>query len=294
MPSSLKCHLKMVANLFDAYTAALFLRSKHGEGYKLVAKESLGDAIRDSCVIESGQGLIGWVAREGKRLHVTHFTRDTRTLGIYNTDTGIKAFLASPLPYREGVLMVDSKNRYAFPEKKQRILDDCARVAYDLWFLTRQEVEREFYRELLDWLIDSGTDFLDDIGRLGRLLGLKMAFHARRKQGERLYRLCGTVGVHGLKAGDTSYSVDEGLMGWFFRYKKNVILNKFRGEAAQSYIIKRDESLSPGPVVLGICLPEGSETSEVVLFSGETDIERWPSDILDTLSRSLSRVRGNI
>ncbi len=283
----------MVANLFDAYTAALFLRSKHGESYRLVAKESLGDAVKDSCVIESGQGLIGWVAREGKRLHVTHFTRDTRTLGIYKIDTGIKAFLASPLPYREGVLMVDSKNRYAFPEKKQRILDDCARVAYDLWFLIRQEVEREFYRKLLDWLIDSGANFLDDIGRLGKLLGLKMVLYACKDRGEKLYRLRGTIGVHGLKAGDTLYSVDEGLMGWFFRYKKNVILNKFRGEAAQSFIIKRNESLNPGPVVVGICLPENGETSEVVLFSGETDIERWPSDILETLSRSLSRIRGN-
>ena len=286
---SLRHLVQVVANLFDSFTAALFVRSPHEDSLDLVAWESLSPYIVPACRIEIGQGLIGWVAREKKRLHVTHFDRDTRTLGIYSRDVDIKAFLAVPLPHGEGVLMVDSKNRYAFPEKKQRILEDCATMALDLWSSWRNQRELDFYRSWSDWYLGLSGDIRYLLTSLGKLLGLKSGLVAFQNRDETSFVIEASIGMSkktGLNG--QSFCVDKGLVGWVLRYKKHLILSHFGADRHRSYFLWPDEPFDGGPVVIG--LYQGIERGALAwILAGDIDLSGWPKDFAKLLVYSLDR-----
>ncbi len=287
---SLKNLVQMVANVFDSFTAALFIRSHQEDFLDLVAWESLSPHIVPGCRIEVGHGLIGWVVREEKRLHVTHFDRDTRTLGIYSKDVKIKAFLAAPLPHGEGALMVDSKNRYAFPEKKQRILEDCATMAFDLWSSWRNRCELEFYRRWSNWYLVIPGETGSLLASLGELLGLKCGLVAFQKGDESSFVVEADIGLSGKASlNGQSFSVDKGLVGWILRHKKHLILSHFGIDRHRSYFLWSDEPFNGGPVVIGLYQPiEGG--AFVWILTGDIDMSGWPKDFAKLLVYSLGRV----
>jgi hypothetical protein len=290
MPACLNNFIRLVANIFDSFTAALFIRSEHGDDLHLMAWESISPYVVPGCNIGVGQGLIGWVAREGKRLHVTHFDRDTRTLGIYSRDVGIKAFLAAPLLGGAGVLMVDSKNRYSFPEKKQRILEDCAIVVSDLWSSWKSHRELRFYRRWNKWHHGLSGKIEHLLTSLKELLGLKSGLVAFHERDDNVFIIKATIGLpQEISLKGQSFNTGKGLVGWLLRYRKHLILSRYGSDKHKSYFLWSDEPFDRGPVVIGLFQPVEAGTL-VWILTGDTDLSGWPGGFAELLVFSLDRV----
>ncbi len=289
MPAYLKHFVEMVANMFEPLTAALFIRSHRGDDLDLVAWETLSSHVVPECTIGLGHGLIGWVAREGKMLHVTHFDRDTRTLGIYSRDVEIKAFLATPLLHGEGVLMVDSRNRYAFPEKKQRILENCAAIASDLLSSWRGQRELEFYRCWHDWHLGLSGGTQDILTDLRELLGLKWGLVAFREGNKDTFVVQNTTGLpQGAIPKTRFFNVDTGLVGWLLKYRKHLILSRFGKDRHRSYFLWPDEPFDRGPVVIGLF--QSVEAGALAwILTGNIELSGWPEGLAELLVLSLDK-----
>lgn len=240
------------------------------------------------CRIKIGRGLIGWVAKEKKRLHVTCFDRDTRTLGIYSRDVDIKALLAVPFPNGEGVLMVDSKNRYAFSEKKQRILEGCTTLAFDLWSLWKNHQNLDFYRHWSYWHLGLSGDIRHLLSGLGELLGMKVGFVGFQVN-EASFVIEASIGVpkDSVLKGQV-FGIDKGLIGWILRYKKHLILTHFGVDRHRSYFLWPDEPFEAGPVVIGLYQPLKKGALAWIL-TGDVDLSGWPGDFAEFLINSLDK-----
>ncbi len=286
--SSLDNYVRMVANVYDAHTAALFVQLPHGSVMELVAKESLSRQVVSRCVIRPGEGVLGWVAKERRRLHVTRFDRDTRTLGIYGRDVKIRALLAAPLPEGRGVLMVDSRNRHAFPEKKQKILDDFAAVAWDLWNARRCRMELEFYRTFSRLVLEPGLSLRRCVTSIAGLMGLDTVVMASMVRGRRKYtvELVWRRGADSDRWKGRQFGLDEGYAGWFFRKGLSLIMKDFKGDAQKCCLLGSGDVLCRGEVLAGVVIRRDN-FRRIVMFTGEADVTAWPDELLDLISRAV-------
>ncbi|WP_243311087.1 GAF domain-containing protein [Fundidesulfovibrio agrisoli] len=127
--------LQLVCNVFDSYSAVLFLPDQGGEGCRLAASFSLGDGVRQGMTLAPGQGLVGWIVRERKPLLVGNFDQKRGVLGYYSGkgEAEIRAFLGVPLEGVTGALCLDSKKVHSFGDKDQKILGEFARLVSALY-----------------------------------------------------------------------------------------------------------------------------------------------------------------
>lgn len=145
--------LNVVASVYDAYSAILFLPAPEGEGYAIAGKFSLGDGIDDGAVILPGQGLVGWILRNQQPLLINNFEQKRSHLGYYAPadESRIKAFMGCPVQ-GGGALCVDSRRQYSFSDKELKILDLLARLACDIRndssLLGQGMEESRYYRAL--------------------------------------------------------------------------------------------------------------------------------------------------
>lgn len=134
--------LQLVCNVFDSYSAVLFLPAADGESCVLRHFFSLGDDVRAGQTLAPGQGLVGWIVKEGKPLLIGNFDQKRGVLGYYakGAEAQIKAFLGCPLQGVAGALCLDSKKVHSFGEKDQKILAEFAALASQL-YLERDGLE---------------------------------------------------------------------------------------------------------------------------------------------------------
>lgn len=127
--------LQLVCNVFDSYSAVLFLPAPNGDGCRLAASFSLGDDVRQGMTLAPGQGLAGWIVREKKPLLISNFDQKRGVLGYYSgrAEDEIRAFLGVPLDGVAGVLCLDSKKVHSFADKDQKILGEFARLVSALY-----------------------------------------------------------------------------------------------------------------------------------------------------------------
>lgn len=140
---------KLSANLVEAHSSFIFLPQSllkacllnassnraHTESgandlITLVASHSLCPGIIEGCSLSPEMGLIGWVARNHRSIHVSPFERDSRILGVYKDDQQLKSFIGIPVPLTKyspnvsGVLACDSKKAFAFTKLQGKILEE--------------------------------------------------------------------------------------------------------------------------------------------------------------------------
>ena len=133
--------LELVCNVFDSYSAVLFLPDPADSGCcRLTASFSLGDNVRQGMTLTPGQGLTGWIIREGKPLLISDFDRKRGVLGYYSgrAESAIRAFLGVPLTGVAGALCLDSKKVHGFGDKDQKILSEFARLVSALYLERNQ------------------------------------------------------------------------------------------------------------------------------------------------------------
>jgi len=120
----------LVANVTEAYTAAICLRIPGDSLLQPVGVHTLSKDFLHDATIPFGSGLIGWTAENGVRISVSPFEHDATTLLCYSCDQELKSFLAVPILDQDkqllGVISCDSKKSYAFPKITEKLLLDCA------------------------------------------------------------------------------------------------------------------------------------------------------------------------
>lgn len=122
------------ANIADAYGCYIFLPGTGSDSDIVLAGfHSLSNDVVKNCRIEIGHGLIGWVAKHKRSIHVSPFERDSRTLGLYHNDQALKSFIGIPILYQTseqqpaaGVIACDSKKSFAFSKLQGKLLEDLA------------------------------------------------------------------------------------------------------------------------------------------------------------------------
>ncbi len=135
------CFILMPSAVFDMFAAALRLGTPHmQQSYRADVLElggfhSLSNEILPGCVIPRETGLIGWVAKHNRPIHVSPFEHDSRTLGVYAKDQQLKSFLGIPVPFHSpdstaevhtGVIACDSKKAFAFSKLQGKLLEEFA------------------------------------------------------------------------------------------------------------------------------------------------------------------------
>jgi hypothetical protein len=122
--------MAMALNVFDAYSAVLFLPDPGSEDCRVAAYYSLGDDVRADVVITPGMGLAGWIIRNQKPLLVGNFDQKRGFLGYYDQkdEARIRAFMGCPV-IEGGAVCLDSRKTFTFGEKDQKILGQFAEMA---------------------------------------------------------------------------------------------------------------------------------------------------------------------
>ena len=124
-PNIILGHLiELIGNVADAHTVALFIMEPNGKHLVMREHFTLSQSLDRGAKIPIGKGPIGLVAQTRKSQLIENFDQNTRFLGIYKKNEELKNFIALPVIYGEkvAVLAIDTKERYQFSIKLQKIL----------------------------------------------------------------------------------------------------------------------------------------------------------------------------
>ncbi len=292
MPVQLETFIHLVADIFDAHTAALFIKTSK-DVLKLATYHSLcDDAINRDCILNTEQSLIGFVAKHGRPLHMAKFTRSALTIGIYNQEIDIKSLYACPLPNNNGVLFVDSKTYYEFSPKKQKIALRCAELAEHIIKTNKDTKRLEIIDRWYNWIknITPPVDIKIILESICNSLSLSQGLVAINS-GDDKYQILAVTGVREEKWLFKPIHIENGLVGWMFRNKRDLFLFRSKGVREQSFFIRRREPFKLEPLVYGFFL-SFTEKSYAWIFTGNIDatvLPNNPSKIFEPYLRLILR-----
>ncbi len=246
--------IDLISNTTDAYTTALFVAPAAGEPLRLLAYQSLSSNINTDVRIAPGEGLVGWAFKNQKAVNVDKFDQDTRRLLFYRSDEDIKSFMAVPLPNVNGVLAVDSKQRYVFTEKSQKILHQFGTVlemALERLRLAGHGLRRAGVMAFLKDLDEVLARKEKDTDSFRRAMALIRAFAGADAclltvvlPGNREFFFVSAVdAADSFEPPEEPYSLNKGLAGWVMREKRPLILPKARLGTDKSYVYNPAEPL---------------------------------------------------
>jgi hypothetical protein len=171
------------ANISDAHSCFIFLPAKllRPEGAQVDERmlemggfHSLCDQVIGNCRLVADSGLIGWVAKHHRSIHVSPFEHDSRTLGTYNADQQLKSFIGIPVflgtpdaPQAAlgGVIACDSKKAFAFSKLQGKLLENLAAELSNIVRLRRRPAQAP--KAEISW-----AEFLNQGTILGHTLGM--------------------------------------------------------------------------------------------------------------------------
>ena len=223
--------LAIVCNVFDAYSAVLFLPEADSEVCRAAAAFSLGEALNREAAIAPGQGLVGWIIREKKPLLISNFDQHRGILGYYRggEEERIRAFMGFPVAATGGALCLDSRKTYTFGEKDLKILSQFAELAGNHLARSREVaqslVEHGFYQAqrriaTLHKTYPKWSAFRSGLlTLLSEATGFRHAILTVRDESGRSYFLEGAneSPFSGGREAPTRFSVGQGLVGWVFK-----------------------------------------------------------------------------
>ncbi len=289
--------LDAVANSLNAYTSALFVKESKGL-LRLLACWSLSDAIDHNVLLEYGKGPVGWVMREKRPLNIARFKQDSRSIGLYKKDVGIKSFMAIPLPEDTGVLMADSKTKLKFTDKHINILSSFGTCAFHLLKTMEYRAMNEMLLKLLRWDTFRGHEFQHILIELMEILQMKTCLILRRIHGKGFFKLESVIGElpkdFARQVTGKKYPLEAGVCGWIFRYSKDIVLKAFGTYPERSFLLEPNEKISPKDTVLGLFFPSSPgdifRLDHALVFAGKGDPEFWPKELPVLLKMRLDKV----
>ncbi len=296
--------LAIVGNVFDAYSAVLFLPEPGSDTCRAVAAFSLGDALDREAAIAPGMGLVGWIIREGKPLLISNFDHHGGVLGYYRgkEEERIRAFMGYPVAATGGALCLDSRKTYTFGEKDLKILSQFADMAGAHLARAREVetslIEHRFYQclRLIAALRKSQPKWSAFrsglLALLSQTTGYRHCILTVRDESGRSYFLEGAneSPFSGFREAPQRFSVGQGLVGWVFKNETPV----YSGE--------KDAAGAAGMPLFGLDVPAGEFKSVICLplhFSKKTRgvlvlADPRPLPITEELKAFVSLVADNL
>jgi GGDEF domain-containing protein len=184
---------QIIFNVYEAFTVAFFTRTE--EYLRCRSSVTFAESFDKNRSIPIEGTLPGWVIKHNEPLIIPNFDKDEATLGYYGANEDIKSFIGFPLEGK-GVIVVDSKKKWAFTDKEKKILAGFAGLIQNELEKERKasELEEKLDELLLqrrmigllgthDTTVDSVTEILEDC--LG-FCGGDVAFTGLERNG-RLY-----------------------------------------------------------------------------------------------------------
>ncbi len=245
------------ANLADAHSCCILLPAHlpqtegNGRTLELYGVHSLSNDIVAGTKISVENGLIGWVAKHHRSIHVSPFEQSSSALGIYHEEHQLKSFIGIPIPLpfltgwnREsgisGVIACDSKKSFAFSKIQGKLLEDLSQeVAYTTKLLLHAMRSLSFESSWKDFL-GRGEDLINALGASSvEVLRMRLTNFgvAEERLGttraielfEQIYRLAQQsipphLPTYKLPNGDMVFVVDAMMTG-FYENKINAICN---------------------------------------------------------------------
>lgn len=272
--------VELLADLTEAFTAALFLRDRGTDTLRVVAWHTLSRSFRSDEPIKVGEGVVGYVAKHLVPVDVDRYQQGATATRLYREDEGIKAFLAVPIG-EMGVLVVDSKARSIFGEREKKVVRDFARFLGNL-VLQQETCTREaLYGRTLDLLYDvenAALAFNDPrefyaevLDAARRYCGLPMAFLCLLLPGRKQYVVEAVQGPSLSTLRGRAFPVSQGLVGWVIREVRPLTHSRLRPLRGKSYLISPDEPIRGYNAFVGVPLLAWRRLMGVWAFAGHSE-----------------------
>ncbi|MGD9125314.1 MAG: GAF domain-containing protein [Desulfarculaceae bacterium] len=272
--------IELLANLTEAFTAALFLRDPSGKKLRPVVWQTLSRSFRSSAEVEPGEGVVGHVAKHGVVVDVDRYQQASTATGLYSQEEQVKAFLALPVG-EVGVLVVDTKSRPVFGEREKKTMRDFARFMANLvrhWDTFSREA---MYGRILDLLYDVenaslnyqyARQFYAEVLEAGlRFTGLTMGVLCLLYPGRKQYTVEAALGPSLATLRGRSFPVSQGLLGWILREARPLAHSRFRPLKGKAYLITPDEPMAGYNAFVGAPLLAWRRLAGVWAFAGSTE-----------------------
>ncbi len=112
--------IELISNTLSAFTTTFFLVKD--QKLVLVAHHSLSQWMRSPLAVDMADAGVLALALEKGSFVSSHVDRQAYEIPYYDSEEGIKAFMAVQVDGGKGLLCVDSKRSYSFTEKHQKLL----------------------------------------------------------------------------------------------------------------------------------------------------------------------------
>lgn len=272
--------IELLANIIEAFTAALFVIEPGEEGLRAVAWHTLSKRFRSDELIKLGEGLVGYAAKHGQVVDVDRHRLNSDATGLYGDEENIKALLVMPVA-DIGVLAVDTKKHAVFGEREKKTVRDFAKFFANL--IQHHDVccREAMYGRILDLLyevenasltIGEAREFYRGVLDAGRrYTGLPMAMLCLLHPGRRQFTVEAVDGPSLSTLRGRSFPVSQGLVGLVLRKANPLCHNKLRPLKGKSYLVSPDEQIRGYNAFLGVPLISWKRLIGVWAFAGSTE-----------------------
>jgi signal transduction protein with GAF and PtsI domain len=272
--------VELLADLTEAFTAALFLRDRGADTLRAVAWHTLSKSFRSSEPIKIGEGVVGYVAKHLVPVDVDRYQQGATATRLYSEDEGIKAFLAVPIG-EMGVLVIDSKARSIFGEREKKVVREFARFLGNL-VLQQETCTREaLYGRTLDLLYDVENAamafseprefYAEVLDAARRYCGLSMGFFCLLLPGRKQFVVEAVQGPSLSTLRGRAFPVSQGLVGWIFREVRPLSHSRMQPLKGKSYLISPDEPMRGYNAFVGVPLLAWRRLMGVWAFAGRSE-----------------------
>lgn len=290
--------VRLLSNIVDAHTVALFVVDSKTRQFHLLASQSLSKDIPENLSLTPEQsGLLSQVYKLGQTIDLDKPPQDIGSmLPFYrNNESYIKGIFAVPVGNVEGVLYVDTKKSWGFNEKEQKWIREVAAIFRDLLEKQGALNQQEDYARILKlWYhLEQGSReelSLDNyfhlvVEKCSRFLDADYGFLAAGKQGEKnRYELVAYTSNIPQSLTKQDFSADQGLVGWVLQNRKALLISKLNPELQEHFLFSPAEALPHSGTFWGLPISIAPNYIFMLGFLGRQPIQ-WDSDEQYAVSR---------
>jgi signal transduction protein with GAF and PtsI domain len=284
LKDELKQAIDLLADLTEAYTAALFLPDREGN-LKAMVWHTMSKSFRLHSNMASGESVINLVMKNQEPLDMVRSQQDApNPTKLYSEEENIKAFLALPVG-DFGVLVVDTKKRSVFTEREKRWVRDFAKFFAMLIEQRETSAREDMYGRILDLFYsfaNAGLDFSNLRDYYGKILtaglnftGLSMGFLCLHvpEGGVRKFVVEAVAGTSLAVLKGRAFPINQGLIGWVMREVKPLFHSRWTPIPGKSFLISPDEPLRGYNAFIGVPLLAWRQLVGVLAFAGRSERE---------------------
>ena len=264
----LQALVDLCLNNLDGFSVLLFAADYDGAPLKLRAFRSLSPNIDSTIEVHSGQGLVGWAYKTGELVNVDQVSFGSDRLLFYTRDEHIKSFMAVPLPEINGVLAVDSKQRYVFTDKSAKLMAQFGQSIARTWRrifgkpaprktsgeerpaqAQAEPPENEICAlwQGLEFCLSrsdhEGGGLRAALELVRRFSGLSWAFLTVIKSGDKKHYHVVAMSENVPDSLPPKFPMASGLAGWLHTKLRPLSIDRLKADSRNSYIFQKNEPI---------------------------------------------------